>query len=52
MAALREQVERGDVEVVFATYHVDVGQTPFFVALDYARKKVVLSIRGTLSMKV
>jgi len=51
VAALREQVERGDVEVVFATYHVDVGQTPFFVAVDYNRRKVVLSIRGTLSMK-
>ncbi|XP_059479899.1 diacylglycerol lipase-alpha isoform X2 [Neocloeon triangulifer] len=51
VAALREQVERGQVEVVYATYHVDVGQTPFFVALDYARRKVVLSIRGTLSMK-
>jgi len=51
VAALREQVERGDVEVVFATYHVDVGQTPFFVAVDYTRRKVVLSIRGTLSMK-
>ncbi|XP_065343511.1 diacylglycerol lipase-alpha isoform X2 [Cloeon dipterum] len=51
VAALREQVERGEVEVVYATYHVDVGQTPFFLAVDYTRRKVVLSIRGTLSMK-
>lgn len=33
-------VEVGEVEVVYATYHVDVGETPFFVALDYTRKKV------------
>ncbi|XP_015517683.1 diacylglycerol lipase-alpha isoform X7 [Neodiprion lecontei] len=50
-AALRRMVEVGEVEVVYATYHVDVGETPFFVALDYTRKKVVVSIRGTLSMK-
>nr|CAD7568831.1 unnamed protein product [Timema californicum] len=50
-AALRKMVEVGEVEVVYATYHVDVGETPFFVAVDYSKKKVVLSIRGTLSMK-
>ncbi|XP_046741957.1 diacylglycerol lipase-alpha isoform X5 [Diprion similis] len=50
-AALRRMVEVGEVEVIYATYHVDVGETPFFVALDYTRKKVVVSIRGTLSMK-
>lgn len=45
-------VEDGDVDVVYATYHVDVGETPFFVSVDYGRQKVVISIRGTLSMKV
>ncbi|XP_043499507.1 diacylglycerol lipase-alpha isoform X3 [Polistes fuscatus] len=50
-AALRKMVEVGEVEVVYATFHVDVGETPFFVALDYSKKKVVVSIRGTLSMK-
>ncbi|KAK2588417.1 hypothetical protein KPH14_004418 [Odynerus spinipes] len=50
-AALRKMVEVGEVEVVYATFHVDVGETPFFVALDYTKKKVVVSIRGTLSMK-
>ncbi|XP_046382989.1 diacylglycerol lipase-alpha-like isoform X2 [Ischnura elegans] len=39
------------VDVVYATYHVDVGETPFFVAVDYAERKVIISIRGTLSMK-
>ncbi|XP_047364272.1 diacylglycerol lipase-alpha isoform X8 [Vespa velutina] len=49
--ALRKMVKVGEVEVVYATFHVDVGETPFFVALDYTKKKVVISIRGTLSMK-
>ncbi|PSN43976.1 hypothetical protein C0J52_17096 [Blattella germanica] len=50
-AALRRMVEIGEVEVIYATYHVDVGETPFFVAVDYTRRKIVISIRGTLSMK-
>lgn len=50
-AALKQMVAEGDVEVIYATYHVDIGETPFFVAVDYAREKVVVSIRGTLSMK-
>lgn len=39
------------VEVIYATYHVDIGETPFFVAVDYNYSKIVVSIRGTLSMK-
>ncbi|XP_054279844.1 diacylglycerol lipase-alpha isoform X2 [Macrosteles quadrilineatus] len=50
-AALRSMVNAGDVSIVYATYHVDVNETPFFVAIDYTRRKVVVSIRGTLSMK-
>ncbi|XP_076163450.1 inactivation no afterpotential E isoform X3 [Ptiloglossa arizonensis] len=50
-AALRKMVTVTEMEVIYATFHVDVGETPFFVALDYTRKKVVVSIRGTLSMK-
>ena len=34
------------------TYHVDVGETPFFIGIDYDMSKIVISIRGTLSMKV
>lgn len=51
-AALRQMLEIGEVEVIYATYHVDVGETPFFVAVDFTRRKIVISIRGTLSMKV
>lgn len=39
-AALRRMIDIGEVEVVYATFHVDVGETPFFVALDYTRQKV------------
>ena len=45
-------VEHGEIRIVYATYHVDVGKTPFFVAVDYTKQKIVISIRGTLSMKV
>lgn len=51
-AVLQKLTDIGDIEIIYATYHVDVGETPFFVALDYDRKKVVISIRGTLSMQV
>lgn len=33
-------VDVAEVEVIYATFHVDVGETPFFVALDYTKKKV------------
>lgn len=51
-AVLQKLSDIGDIEIIYATYHVDVGETPFFVALDYDRKKVVVGIRGTLSMQV
>ena len=41
-----------NVELVYVTYHVDVGETPFFIGIDYDMSKIVISIRGTLSMKV
>ncbi|XP_020295479.1 sn1-specific diacylglycerol lipase alpha isoform X3 [Pseudomyrmex gracilis] len=50
-AALRRMLDLGEIEVVYATFHVDVGETPFFVALDYTKRKIVISIRGTISMK-
>ncbi|KAF7279477.1 hypothetical protein GWI33_007192 [Rhynchophorus ferrugineus] len=50
-AALQKLTNLGDIEIIYATYHVDVGETPFFVAVDYDRKAIVISVRGTLSMK-
>ncbi|XP_055709573.1 diacylglycerol lipase-alpha isoform X1 [Phlebotomus papatasi] len=50
-AALRKMTPSAEIDVIYVTYHVDVGETPFFVAIDYTKQKVVISIRGTLSMK-
>ncbi|XP_026846173.1 sn1-specific diacylglycerol lipase alpha [Drosophila persimilis] len=50
-AALKKTLQLGDIDIVYATYHVDVGETPFFVAIDYTQRSIVISIRGTLSMK-
>lgn len=44
-------LSEGDVELIYVTYHVDIGETPFFVAVDYIKQKIVISIRGTLSMQ-
>lgn len=49
--ALQKMLPSGDIEVIYVTYHVDVGETPFLVAVDYTKQKIVISIRGTLSMK-
>ncbi|KAF2362467.1 Alpha/Beta hydrolase fold [Trinorchestia longiramus] len=51
-AALFKMAPADDLDLIYATFHVDIGETPFFVALDHSRKAVVISIRGTLSMKV
>lgn len=37
---------------VYLRSSIQVYETPFFVAVDHAKKKVVISIRGTLSPKV
>ena len=41
-----------NIDLIFATFHVDVGETPFFISIDHDKKVIVISIRGTLSMKV
>ena len=40
-----------NIDVVYATFHVDVGETPFFISVDYNKSAIVITIRGTLSMK-
>ena len=41
-----------DLELVYVTYHVDVGETPFMVGVDHQRRSVIVCIRGTTSTKV
>lgn len=50
-AALKHMVNNHNMEVVYVTYHVDVGETPFFVAVDHEKRTVVVSVRGTLSLQ-
>lgn len=50
-AAMKRMLKVTEAEVIYTTFHVDVGETPFFVAVDYTKEKIVVSIRGTLSMK-
>ena len=51
-AAFTKMCHLPDTYVVYVTYHVDVGEIPFLVALDYSQKAIVISIRGTLSLEV
>lgn len=38
-------------EMIYATYHDEIGQPPFFVIIDYDKNSVVISVRGTLSLQ-
>ncbi|XP_072164751.1 diacylglycerol lipase-alpha-like [Diadema setosum] len=53
-AALKKMSGLGNNDIIYATFHVSharkVWETPFFVALDHDRRRVVVSIRGTLSV--
>jgi sn1-specific diacylglycerol lipase len=52
VAVIPTMFDPSSFDIVYATYHVDVGETPFFVVVDYEKKAIVISIRGTLSLKV
>ncbi len=51
-AAYTKMCNLPNTYLVYITYHVDVGETPFLVALDFSEKAIVISIRGTLSLDV
>ncbi|XP_021355357.1 sn1-specific diacylglycerol lipase alpha-like isoform X2 [Mizuhopecten yessoensis] len=40
-----------EADIAYVTYHVEIGETPFYVALDHRHKKVVICVRGTLSLQ-
>ena len=46
------QFDPGNIRLIYVTYHVDVGESPFLIGVDYLMKAVVVSIRGTLSLTV
>lgn len=43
--------EDHDFDIVYVTYHVGIGEPPFFVAVDHEKRAVVVTIRGTLSLQ-
>ncbi len=49
-AALKNMCQTHNYEMIYATYHVAIGEPPFFVALDFDKKSIVISVRGTLSL--
>ena len=51
-AAYNKMCDLPDTHLVYITYHLDVGETPFLVAVDFSEKAIVVSIRGTLSLEV
>lgn len=50
-AAMKQLSGLPEADIVYVTYHVDVGKTPFYVAIDHQQRKVVICIRGTLSLQ-
>ena len=51
-AAYNKMCDLPDTYLVYITYHLDVGETPFLVAVDFSEKSMIVSIRGTLSLEV
>ncbi|RWS12438.1 sn1-specific diacylglycerol lipase alpha-like isoform X5 [Dinothrombium tinctorium] len=50
-AALQRICQTHKFEVIYVTYHVSIGEPPFFVALDHEKRTIVISVRGTLSLQ-
>ncbi|XP_032242701.1 diacylglycerol lipase-beta isoform X2 [Nematostella vectensis] len=50
-AAIHLQTELRNEDLFYCSYHNKLYEIPFYVALDRDKKTVVVSIRGTLSMK-
>ncbi len=49
-AAIRQTCASHQYKLIYLTYRVAVEKPPFFVAVDYEKAAVVVSIRGTLSL--
>ncbi|CAG0905677.1 unnamed protein product [Darwinula stevensoni] len=47
----KQDRSRRTIDIVYVTAHVDVTQTPFCVAVDHSRSRIVVAIRGTISMQ-
>ncbi|XP_033123784.1 sn1-specific diacylglycerol lipase beta-like [Anneissia japonica] len=50
-SAVKQLTKLNDDDIVHMSYKNKIYEVPFFVALDHHEKAVVISIRGTLSLK-
>lgn len=50
-AAIRRQTRISDTDLVYVSFHNKIYQIPFYVAIDRGQQTVVVSVRGTLSLK-
>ncbi|XP_071960319.1 diacylglycerol lipase-beta-like [Antedon mediterranea] len=50
-SAVKQLTNLKDKDIVYMSYRNKIYEVPFFVALDHNEKAVVVSIRGTLSLK-
>lgn len=50
-SAMSRMLAEKNCEIIYSTYHVEIGEPPFLVAIDHDQKSIVISIRGTLSLQ-
>ncbi|XP_006813555.1 diacylglycerol lipase-beta-like [Saccoglossus kowalevskii] len=50
-AALKDVTGLKDCDIIYCNFHNSVYEIPFFVALDHSQLAVIISIRGSLSLK-
>lgn len=50
-AALNRLLKNKNYDLVYSSYHVEIGEPPFIVVLDHDKKNLVISVRGTLSLQ-
>ncbi|XP_070579406.1 diacylglycerol lipase-beta-like isoform X2 [Ptychodera flava] len=50
-AALKNVTQLRDVDIIYCSFHNKVYEIPFFVAVDHSQLAVVISVRGSLSLK-
>ncbi|XP_013421661.1 sn1-specific diacylglycerol lipase alpha [Lingula anatina] len=50
-AALLKRSGCREADLVYVTWHNQIDETPFYVAIDQKYKKIVIAIRGTLSFE-
>lgn len=49
-AAIQETCIEHNYKIIYMNYEVEVEKPPFFVAVDFDKMSIVISIRGTLSL--